>query len=733
MWSASQCCNLEYKLRGSQIRGFFIRLSNDSRITNNGSELLLVKVCAATANAKDLDIPFSAGTLRTQESLIPAPLTIPNLPKSGDSTRAYRPDIDGLRALAILLVIAYHYFGLPGGYIGVDVFFVISGYLITGMLLADLEESRLSLLDFYARRFRRILPPVLVVIVASFFVGWAWLLPYDFRALSEEACASALYVFNFLLWHQSGYFDASASTKPLLHLWSLAVEEQFYLVWPAFLLLANRWKRRTDLGIVAILLGSFLINLVTIQDDQAAAFYSPLSRLWELASGGLLVQYERLRNGARVQAGEDVAKSSWSTSHLPIVGLLLILGAAALYNRDSNFPGYLAAIPVLGAVLIVAGGAGAWLNRALLACRPMVYVGKLSYSLYLWHWPVLVLATLLYADEHFRYLNVTCLALSGLLACGTYYCCERPIRQIPVNAGNAWKFLLAGIGSSATIAVFTFVMSAGMLARATDSMLITKEYKRPDNGCYFKGWMAHEPNPAIFAPCEVIRFPGRPVVVLVGDSHAYSLYQGLRPYLDAHQINLIEYSVVGCRPMSVRGERPACAGTYEYILKKIERDKTDLVILSAHHLYWSTLSVPEVAAGYEKFVTQRMAELLNAGVQHILIVGQVPIWGGTLPRILNQEYLRRGQSAPTRMFTGLVPESIRIDGTMRSASMQFDVPYYSLKDQLCNGQGCLTRVGEELPDDLIVFDDGHLTTLGASYLLGSGLGQRIELLLAGEK
>jgi peptidoglycan/LPS O-acetylase OafA/YrhL len=653
-------------------------------------------------------------------------------PGSDDPTRAYRPDIDGLRALAILLVIAYHYFGLPGGYVGVDVFFVISGYLITGMLLADLEGSRFSLFDFYARRVRRILPPALLVIVASFIVGWAWLLPHDFRALSEEACASALYVFNFLLWHQSGYFDASASTKPLLHLWSLAVEEQFYLVWPAFLMLA-RWKRKTDLGIVAIILASFLINLVTIQDDQAAAFYSPLSRLWELASGGLLVQYERIRNAARLHGGRDFAKASRSAGPLPIAGVLLILGAAALYNRGSNFPGYLAAIPVIGALLIVAGGAGAWLNRVLLASRPMVYLGRLSYSLYLWHWPVLVLATLLVADEHLGYLNGVCLAVSGLLAWGTYYCCERPIRRIPVNPRNAWKFLFAGIGSSVTVAAITFLMSSGMLARATDSMLITKEYKRPENGCFIKGWIAHEPDTAIFAPCEVIRFPGQPVVVLIGDSHAYSLYQGLRPYLDARQINLIEYSVVGCMPLSIRGARPACAAAYEYILERIKRNKTDLVILSAHHVYWSTIPVPEEATGYEKFVTQRMAELLNAGAQQVLTVGQVPIWGGTLPRILNQEYLRLGQSAPTHMFTGLMPESIRIDDTMRTTSREFGVPYYSLKDQLCNGQGCLTRVGEELPDQLIVFDDGHLTTSGASYLLGTGLGQRIDSLLAAQK
>jgi peptidoglycan/LPS O-acetylase OafA/YrhL len=651
------------------------------------------------------------------------------MPDSSDPTRAYRPDIDGLRALAILLVVAYHYFGFPGGYVGVDVFFVISGYLITGMLLADLEGSGLSLVDFYARRVRRILPALLVVLLACLLVGWVWLLPFDFRVLYKEACASALFVFNFLLWHESGYFDIAAATKPLLHLWSLAVEEQFYLVWPVFLLLAHRYKRRTGLGIFAALLASFVINLITIQNDTVADFYSPLSRLWELASGGLLVQFERIRHSTRLQTAGRVPNTSWPRSAWPIFGVLLILGGAMLYNSGSNFPGYLAGVPVFGAVLVVAGGPDSWLNRTLLASGPMVWVGQRSYSLYLWHWPVLVLGTLLFADQHFRYLTAACLALSGLLAWGTYCWCERPIRQIPVNTGNARKFLTAGIGSSVVVAAFAFLMSSGMLGRASDSMLITQEYKRPQNGCMFAGLSASEPDTAIFAPCEVIRFPSRPVVVLVGDSHANALYGGLRPYLDAQQINLIEYSVTGCMPLSVRGVTSACARTYEYVLERIARGNPDLVILSAYHLTWSY----QLPTGYEKFVVPHVAELRYAGAQNVLIVGQMPIWGATLPRILNQQYLRLGQGAPRRMFTGLVPESLQIDDTLRSTSAQLGVPYYSLKEQFCNARGCLTRVGDKLPEDLIVYDDGHLTTAGARYLMGAGLGQKIDSLLAAQK
>jgi peptidoglycan/LPS O-acetylase OafA/YrhL len=640
--------------------------------------------------------------------------------------RNYRPDIDGLRALAIVLVVAYHYFGLPGGYVGVDVFFVISGYLITGILLEDLGGTRLHLRDFYARRVRRILPPLLLVIGASLLVGWMWLLPFDFRVLCDEAGASALYVFNFLLWHQAGYFDIAAGTKPLLHLWSLAVEEQFYLVWPAFLLLAHRFRRRTDLGILAVLLASFLINLITIQNDQPAAFYSPLSRLWELAAGGLLVQLERTRNRAHPLPGGYWFKLSSRANLVSILGLLLIVGAATLYDSGSRFPGYLAAIPVLGALLIVAGGAGTWFNAAVLACRPMVFVGKLSYSLYLWHWPVLVLATLLYADRHFSFLNGACLAISCVLAWGTYLWCERPIRRIAIHSGTAWKFLGAGIGSSVIVASFAFVMASGMLTRAADSKLITRQYQRPEIGCTFAGLDAREPDTAIFAPCEAIRFPGRPVVVLVGDSHAKALFGGLLPYLDARRINLVEYSATGCMPMIVRGVTSACSATYDYVVRMVERDKADLVILSAHHLTW-TYQLP---GGYEGQVIQRMAQLRQAGVRNVLIVGQMPIWGGTLPRILNQEYLRLGQAAPTRMFTGLVPESLQIDATLKSTSARFGVPYYSLQDQLCSSRGCLTRVGDQLPDDLIVFDDGHLTTAGARYLMGSGLGHTIDALLA---
>jgi peptidoglycan/LPS O-acetylase OafA/YrhL len=610
---------------------------------------------------------------------------------------------------------------LPGGYVGVDVFFVISGYLISGMLLSDLDRRRFSFLEFYARRFRRILPPVMLVIAATLLCGSVCLLPSDFRELSKEAWASAVYGINFLLWHDSGYFDASATTKPLLHLWSLAVEEQFYLVWPAFLLAANWCRRRTDLGIIAILIVSLLVCVITTPNDQAAGFYSPISRLWELAAGGLLIHFERHRAHAHPQR----TKPAWLRNGLAIVGLVLILGAALLYTSASIFPGYLAVVPVLGAVLILAGGTQAWLNRVVLACPPMVHVGKRSYSVYLWHWPVLVLGDLIFGDGHFSYLKEVCLALSCVLAWGAYSWFESPIRRLPVNAANAWKFLASGVGASVAVASVGFLIASGTLSRASDARLITREYHRAEEGCTFDG-PGVRPNTAIFAPCEVVKFPGRPVVVLVGDSHARALYSGLKPYLESKQLNLIEYTATGCGPLMTQDVQPPCAATYEYVLRKIAEERPDLVILCAHYLTWTA----RLSAGYEDFIVQRLSQLRKAGPRNVLMVGQMPIWDATLPRILNEKYLRVNMAAPDRMFTGLDLDSLKIDESMRRASERLGLPYYSVKEQLCNVRGCLTRVGDRLPEDLIVFDDGHLTLSGARYVLDTGLAQRIDSIIA---
>jgi peptidoglycan/LPS O-acetylase OafA/YrhL len=253
--------------------------------------------------------------------------------RQGGITNDYRADVDGLRAVAVALVVAFHAFpaAVPGGFIGVDIFFVISGYLITGVILDHQAVNSFSIKSFYIRRARRILPALAIVISATLVIGWFVLLPAHYERLGLHAAASALFVPNLVYWSEAGYFDVAAKTKPLLHLRSLGVEEQFYLVWPLLFVLLRRWKAQPTKILCVLCVISLLYSSVEAFRDPVAAFYSPLSRLWELGTGGVLASW-RVR--------------SRYPEILSCFGLVLLLGAAFKITDASPFPGLFAIIPV---------------------------------------------------------------------------------------------------------------------------------------------------------------------------------------------------------------------------------------------------------------------------------------------------------------------------------------------------------------------------------------------------
>ena len=255
----------------------------------------------------------------------------------------YRPDIDGLRAVAVSLVVLYHAFPnqLPGGYVGVDIFFVISGYLITQILARELQEGTFSIARFYERRVRQIFPALLVVLIAVILAGGALLLPLEYQQLGLDAFAAAAFVSNIASLMHSGYFDVASSSKPLLHLWSLGIEEQFYLAWPLILLFIHRLRQPAGLAVAILALLSFLANIWLIGTFPIATFYLPFTRAWELLAGALLAL---LPNERSSQATANV---------LSIVGILLIGAAAWLLTPKSHFPGWWALLPVVGTCLIV--------------------------------------------------------------------------------------------------------------------------------------------------------------------------------------------------------------------------------------------------------------------------------------------------------------------------------------------------------------------------------------------
>ncbi|MEJ1165498.1 acyltransferase family protein [Variovorax sp. CCNWLW186] len=362
----------------------------------------------------------------------------------------YRPDIDGLRAIAVASVVIYHAFPgvLPGGFIGVDIFFVISGFLISTILLQSQVAGDFSYRDFYARRIRRIFPALILVLLATLCFGWYMLLSDEFAQLGKQVTGGAAFFANFVFWADAGYFDTAAETKPLLHLWSLGIEEQFYIFWPV--LLGVAWRRRWPMirVILAIAVVSFLVNVLTIHPFRTAAFYSPASRFWELMVGGILACM-RLKPAAPSRLRSHV--QSFVGVGLLGLGLVMIRG-------DKAFPGWWALLPTLGAVSCIAAGPTGFLNKYLLSNRVMVWIGLISYPLYLWHWPLLAYARILSDGMPSLPVRAGAVVASVVLAWLTYRFVERYTRTRTSPGLLRW---LAGLGIA--LVVVGLVVFSGVL------------------------------------------------------------------------------------------------------------------------------------------------------------------------------------------------------------------------------------------------------------------------------
>ena len=374
----------------------------------------------------------------------------------------YRPDIDGLRALAVLPVLLFHAkLGCPGGFVGVDIFFVISGFLICSLILREFEEGNFSLVTFWERRIRRILPALTVVVLVTLVAGWFLYLPEDFESVGKSGVAQALLVSNVFFWQQEGYFSPGSDTKPLLHLWSLAVEEQFYLLFPLLLIFLARYKGFSLSKIMASLaVGSFAFSVMGSYSNPEATFYLLPTRAWELMAGTLLAM---LRGRLSIRPLWREA-GGW-------LGLGLVCYSILFYNRETRFPGLAALPPCLGAFLIIASSeAKRSLVGRILAFKPVVAVGLISYSLYLWHWPVLVFSKYLSKYGQSARLRVVLLAASIGLAILTWKYVETPFRKRQILPRRSQVFGFAGVSMSALLIL-------GVFRRATSRFSIAVSRK----------------------------------------------------------------------------------------------------------------------------------------------------------------------------------------------------------------------------------------------------------------
>jgi peptidoglycan/LPS O-acetylase OafA/YrhL len=491
-----------------------------------------------------------------------------------DSQLRYRPDIDGLRAVAVLSVVAFHAFPdyIAGGFVGVDVFFVISGYLITSILVKQHRAAKFSFGDFYSRRARRILPALCLVLLACLLFGYLALLPDEFANLGRHMAAAAAFAANLSFWQEAGYFAPASEFQPLLHLWSLGIEEQFYLVWP--LVLAFAWRRKYNVlqGVLFLTAASFAANLVLTHIDSTAAFYFPLSRFWELGLGCALAVVASDPGSVHILPPR-LARYS------PIVGVGLIGLSLFIYDHKTPFPGIAAVVPTLGALAVLAGGEDSWFRRRVLASRFMVFIGLISYPLYLWHWPILSFEAILHSGTPQPIYRVAAILLSFLFAVLTYRLLELPIRQ---GRNPSTGLVLAGGAAAIGAVAITVVLHHGVPSRFPPTVSAMHQAPREDESCRESVTLSEE-----FNYCKRTS-PQRPEIIFLGDSQAQGVYEGTVSTLGAkHSMMLLARG--GCPPglnvVSAPGvyesedRREVCNHTWASFVDFVRKTRPALVVL----------------------------------------------------------------------------------------------------------------------------------------------------------
>lgn len=628
----------------------------------------------------------------------------------------YRDDIDGLRAIAVIAVVIFHAFPavLPGGYVGVDVFFVISGYLITGIIVGEIERGQFTLAGFYIRRIRRIFPALLLVLAAC--LGFA-LSPWfagDQALLGQHGLAAALFGSNLLLWSEAGYFDSAQHAKPLLHLWSLAVEEQFYLLWPLLLLAAWRWARAWLLPwtlLVATL--SWVASLLILPGDPVQAFYSPLLRFWELLAGALLV-WSRPTGSLRAATGRA----------LTLLGLAMIGLPMLWLDGDSVFPGWWALCPVVGTLLVIVAGSASTAT-AVLGQRWLVGLGRISYPWYLWHWPLLSFAWVAQGTAPAVWLRLLLVAAGLLLAWLSYRWVEQPLRRLPPD--RAARLAVALLLLLLCIGAFSHMLwqsarhrPAGAPTTYVDPQVWQQEFRR--GTCFVDGFQAD----AEFSPECAGRLPGReadpprPLVLLWGDSHAASLYRGLVVQAERRGFDLAQYTGSLCPPIlgvTIRW-RPACDRLNRHVLTQIQALRPHTVVIAA---YWSAYRGQNHWPLLDDAqLQQTLAAVRAAGVPQIVLVGHLPVFDFARP--VGPATFVAGQVDRNRDH--LVPTIRALDDRIGRVARASGVVFLSPLQLLCNERGCLISAS---PQQLIplTWDNQHLNAAGSTLLIEAAMQQQM--------
>ncbi|MET0026044.1 MAG: acyltransferase family protein [Candidatus Thiodiazotropha sp.] len=611
----------------------------------------------------------------------------------------YRRDIDGLRGISVMAVVLYHYqlLSITGGFVGVDIFFVISGFLITSIIAKEIDSNRFSFLEFYSRRIRRILPALLVVIVATLVFCYFLILPMEYQRVGESAVYAVFGLSNFYFLFNTDYFDSAAEFQPFLHTWSLGVEEQYYLLWPLILFVVMRVTRTFHTGrvlaVAAIIILSLVTSAILVDEDQKSAFYMLQSRAWELGIGGLFALL-------------PVYRSRLGSTILSILALALISWPLFSYDAETPFPGIHAAVVCLGAGLIIWPKHHNWV-AALLSSSPLVALGKISYSLYLWHWPVLVLyrqyGTGSMPGTH---LSLILLFVSVLLSVASWVYVEEYFRR-----GKAFKLkMVYATGVSAMLMVgalaLSIVLGSGFPCRLPENLqnvdrMIT-ETVSSQNGfdeCFITTKTVGGVRAFSRDTCLNID-KTRKNVLLVGDSHAAHFGKALRDLYP--EVHFSQVTGSGCMPkLHAEGPKPCAVLMRLAIDETIPEGKYDAVIFSARWMLKDIPALMDALTWTEQYV------------DNVLLFGPTIEYSKALPTLMAKSALRDDGGV-------LVKRALRYRNTqlkekrIMQALPDRNIEYYSVFRALCSGKNCRNTDDNGAP---IQFDYGHLTYLGAKIVI----------------
>ena len=658
------------------------------------------------------------------------------------SNSKYRSDIDGLRALACLAVVFYHAFpeSIKGGFTGVDIFFVISGFLISSILYRNLYNTdnpgHVNIVDFYIRRVRRIFPALIAVLVFLLAVGWVVLLPDEYQRLGKHVLGGSTYISNFMLYFESGdYFNVESNLKPLLHLWSLGVEEQFYLIFPIFLWVLYKLRINFLVSLVVFTVISFAVNYYFVKIGNGTySFYMPWTRFWELSFGSVLAYITMFKSNLTSKL-----QSTKIANILSILGVVLIVIGYISIPSSPKFPGSRALTPVLGALLVIAAGHEAFINKKILSSKLFIFFGLISYPLYLWHWPLLSLAYICNGQIPDAYIRAICVVLAIFLSILTFYFIEPPLRygKAPKLKAISLFVVLLGLGGGLG---YNLYINDGYSSRYPEIALLDKENQKVwkvEGDDYqkcksvFPNWVK-KGNDIL---CE-FQDPKKNDVALIGDSHAGELYYALSlnpsfklaSFPSSWQPPLYD---VALDHEFMRNCYQNIKQAYEYIVS----DPYIKVVILAHWRSGLEYDVqnPKLS-NYEAILNgaKRTFKMLKDANKKVIVLIDHPMLPYNpilVKRHLIGDYISSVYKFKREYMDNDEPRIV-YNSAMIEASKEFDnVHFIDLRNLFCDDKYCYSNLGKQANGaPLFRTDASHLNVNGALYVAKEIAPKILELL-----